>query len=406
MNDKSALLGQLKIDRGAAPESTRAWWPWLVGAALLVATLAAYFIFRPGAALQVKAVQARSLGGAAGAGSVLDASGYVVAQRQATVSSKVTGKVQELLVEEGQHVKQGQVLARLDDSNARAALQLAQAQLASARATLAQTGAQLKDAVRQAARNQELVAKGLVSRSLYDTSQANADALSAGVDAARSNVVVGERNVSLYRQQLDDYVVRAPFDGVITVKNAQQGEMISPLSAGGAGTRTGIGTLVDMDSLEVDVDVNENFIGRVQAGQPVVAKLNAYPEWEIPCKVIAVIPTADRSKATVKVRIGIDQKDPRILPDMGVRVSFLNDAAHQPAAAPKGVWVPADTVQVSGSDGVLFVIKGDKLERRAVKLGAQGSEGQQVLSGLTAGESVASGDLSKFTDGAKVKVAE
>jgi RND family efflux transporter MFP subunit len=406
MNDKSALLGQLKIDRGAAPETTRNWWPWLVALALLTATLVAYLIFRPGAALPVKAVQARALGGAAGAGSVLDASGYVVAQRQATVSSKVTGKVQALLVEEGQHVKQGQVLARLDDSNARAALQLAQAQLASSRATRAQTDAQLKDALRQAARNQELVAKGLVSRSLYDTSQANADALSAGVDAARSNVVVGERNVSLYHQQLDDYVVRAPFDGVITVKNAQQGEMISPLSAGGAGTRTGIGTLVDMDSLEVDVDVNENFIGRVQTGQPVVAKLNAYPEWEIPCKVIAVIPTADRSKATVKVRIGIDQKDPRILPDMGVRVSFLNDAAHQPAAAPKGVWVPADAVQISGSDGVLFVIRNDKLERRAVKLGAQGSEGQQVLSGLTAGESVASGDLSKFTDGAKVKVTE
>ena len=221
------------------------------------------------------------------------------------------------------------------------------------------------------------------------------------------NVTVAERNISVYQQQLDDTVVRAPFDGVITVKNAQQGEMISPLSAGGAGTRTGIGTLVDMDSLEVDVDVNENFIGRVEAGQPVTAKLNAYPDWEIPCKVIAVVPTADRSKATVKVRIAINKKDPRILPDMGVRVSFLSDTQHQPSEAPKGLWVPQDAVQAGeGDTGVLYVIRDNRLERRAVKLGGKTSDGQQVLSGLTAGENVAIGDLSKFSDGAKVKTAE
>jgi RND family efflux transporter MFP subunit len=423
MNDKTALLGQLKIDRNAAPTDPRPMWPWIAGAVLLAVIVVAYLVFRPGSALPVKAVPARTIGGATGGGSVLDASGYIVAQRQATVSSKVTGKVQDLLVEEGQPVKEGQVLARLDGSNARAALQLAQAQLGAARATLAQTDAQLRDAQRQAVRNKELVAKGLVSQSVYDTAQANADALAAGLEAAKSNVAVAERNITVYQQQLDDTVVRAPFAGVITVKNAQPGEMISPLSAGGAGTRTGIGTLVDMDSLEVDVDVNENFIGRVQAGQPVSAKLNAYPDWEIPCKVIAVIPTADRSKATVKVRIGINQKDPRILPDMGVRVSFLNDTEHKPADAPKGVWVPAEAVQVSGdaaqgcasaagagcagaASGVLFVIKNDKLERRAVKLGGQTSDGQQVLSGLVAGESVAVGDLGKFSDGAKVKVAE
>jgi RND family efflux transporter MFP subunit len=309
-------------------------------------------------------------------------------------------------VEEGQAVKEGQVLARIDDSNARAALQLAQAQLDASRATLAQANAQSKDATRQAARNKELVSKGFVGQSVYDSAQSNADAQAAGVEAAQGNVDVAQRNINVYRQQLDDTIVRAPFAGVITVKNAQQGEMISPLSAGGAGTRTGIGTLVDMESLEVNVDVNENFIGRVQPGQPVTAKLNAYPDWEIPCKVIAVIPTADRSKATVKVRIGINNKDPRILPDMGVRVSFLTDTTNKTAEAPKGLLVPENAVQVSGETGVLFVIKNDKLERRAVKIGGKSSDGLHVLSGLSAGDRVAVGDMSKFSDGAKVQITE
>ena len=406
MNDKTALLSQLKIDRNAAIVEPRPMWPWFAAAAVVALIVLAYWVLRPGNALEIKAVPARTASSATGSGSVLDASGYIVAQRQATVSSKVTGKVQALLVEEGQSVKEGQVLARLDDSNARAALQLALAQLDSARAGLAQANAQSKDATRQAVRNKELVTKGFVGQSVYDTAQSNAESQAAGVEAAQGNVAVAQRNISVYQQQLDDTVVRAPFAGVITVKNAQQGEMISPLSAGGAGTRTGIGTLVDMDSLEVEVDVNENFIGRVQPGQPVTAKLNAYPEWEIPCKVIAVIPTADRSKATVKVRIGINNKDPRILPDMGVRVSFLNDTASKTAETPKGLLVPESAVQVNGGTGVLFVVKNDKLERRAVKLGGKSSDGQQVLSGLSAGERVAVGDMSKFSDGAKVKIAE
>ncbi|MGH8457422.1 MAG: efflux RND transporter periplasmic adaptor subunit, partial [Stenotrophobium sp.] len=360
-----------------------------------------------------------------GNASVLDATGYVVAQREATVSSKVTGRVQALLIEEGQHVKQGDVLARLDDSNARAALRLAQAQLEAARANLAQAQAQAKDARRTLDRTRDLAAKKLVAQSALDTAQANDDALAAQVDAARGNVTVAERNIAVYQQQFDDTVVRAPFTGVITVKNAQQGEMISPLSAGGAGTRTGIGTLVDMDSLEIEVDVNENFINRVVPGQSVIAKLNAYPEWEIPCKVIAVIPTADRSKATVKVRIGIELKDPRILPDMGVRVSFLDKDQGGKPEAPKGVWIPAAAVQAGDSGdaaqgcasaagagcagaaaGVVYVVRDGRAERRAVKLGGPGPEGQQVIAGLAAGEQVIVGDLDKLKDGAKVQVAQ
>lgn len=407
MNDKSDLLGQLKINRNLKPDAPASRWPWLLAlVAVVAAAIAAYVLLRPASTPPVKLATAHTLTAGAADASLLDATGYVVARRQATVSSKVTGRVQDLLIEEGQHVKEGDVLARLDDSNARAALRLAQAQLEAARADQAQVQAQLKDAQHTLQRTRELTAKKLLSQSALDTAQANADSLAAQLDAARGNVVVAQRNIAVYQQQLDDTVVRAPFTGVITVKNAQQGEMISPLSAGGAGTRTGIGTLVDMDSLEIEVDVNENFINRVSVSQKVSAHLNAYPAWDIPCEVVAVIPTADRSKATVKVRVGIDVKDPRILPEMGVRVSFLSDDKQGKAEAPRGVWIPADAVQVNGDTGIVFVYKDGRIERRAVKLGGPGPEGQQVLAGLAAGEQVVSGgDLAQLKDGAQVEVA-
>lgn len=404
MNDKSALLGQLKIDRKPKPPRRDTPWKWILPPVALGLVAAGLFLLRPAPPPVVTVVTAR-VASNAGAGSVLDATGYVVARRQATVSSKSTGKVSEILIEEGQQVQAGQILARLDGSNARAALELAQSQLVSTRAGLAEVQAQLSDARRQYQRTQELTAKGMFSQAALDTAQANVETLAARLERVRSDGLVAERSVSVYRQQLDDTVVRAPFSGVITVKNAQPGEMISPLSAGGAGTRTGIGTLVDMDSLEIEVDVNENFINRVLPGQPVSARLNAYPDWAIPCEVVAVIPAADRSKATVKVRVGIQTKDARILPDMGVRVSFLNDNKAAPEA-PKGVWLPEDAVQAQGETGVVFVVSGDKLERRAVKLGGKGSDGLQVISGITASDKVVSGDLSKLSDGMVVKVAE
>ena len=403
MNDKSALLGQLKIDRSQVRARSPLPWKWILLVLTVALIVGSIFAFRAPPPPMVKVVTARAAAGGS-AGSVLDATGYVVARRQATVSAKTTGKVSEILIEEGQRVKAGDVLARLDGSNARAALALAESQLVSTRAGLAEVQAQLLDAQRQLKRTQELSAKGLLSQAALDTAQANVDTLAARLERVSSDGIVAERSVSVYRQQLDDTVVRAPFAGVITVKNAQPGEMISPLSAGGAGTRTGIGTLVDMESLEIEVDVNENFIVRVQPGQPVSARLNAYPDWIIPCTVVAVIPAADRSKATVKVRVGITNKDPRILPDMGVRVSFLNEA--KTGEAPKGVWIPEDALQVQGENGVVFVVSGDKLERRAVKLGGKGSDGQQVLSGLTASDKIVSGDLSKLSDGLVVKITQ
>lgn len=409
MDDKSALLGQLKINRDAAPERSGGGKWVLAGLALVAAAAGAFFLLRPAPAVAVRAaVAVAPAAGAASAASVLDASGYVIARRQATVSSKVTGKVTELLIEEGMPVTQGQVLARLDDSNARMQLLLSQSQLDASRAQLTEIRVQLADAERQLKRSQELHDRKLVADATLDNARASVEGLQARLESAQQNVQVAQRNVALYRQQLDDMVVRAPFAGVITVKNAQVGEMISPLSAGGAGTRTGIGTLVDMDSLEIEVDVNENFINRVQPGQRVEGTLNAYPDWKIPCTVIAVIPTADRSKATVKVRIGIQAKDPRIIPDMGVRVSFLPDAPGEGTAAeaPRGVLIPAEAVRDDGGAQVVFVIGDGVVERRAVGLGGERGGQVQVIAGLAAGERVALGDLGQLADGARVEVTE
>jgi RND family efflux transporter MFP subunit len=266
---------------------------------------------------------------------------------------------------------------------------------------------QLADAQRQLKRAKELHDRQLVSDQAVDSAQATADGLAARLDSAQQNVTVSERALSLYNRQLDDTIVRAPFSGMITVKNAQVGEMISPLSAGGAGTRTGIGTLVDMDSLEIEVDVNENFINRVKPGQPVEGVLNAYPDWKIPCSVIAVIPTADRSKATVKVRIKIEAKDSRVLPDMGVRVSFLTDENKDaPAEAPKGVLIPQDAVKDEGATKAVFLIHEDTVERRAVSLGAARGTQVNVLGGLQPGDRVAVGDLAKLKDGAKIEIQQ
>ena len=297
------------------------------------------------------------------------------------------------------------MVARLDDTNTRAELNQAMAQLASNRAALAEVKVNLANAERDLQRKKGLVAESLISVSDIDTAQTALDSYRAKLLTAERNVDYAQKTVEVSQRNEDDTVVRAPFAGVITVKAAQPGEIVSPFTAGGGFTRTGIGTVVDMDSLEVEVDVNENFINRVHPDQLARVRLNAYPDFEIPAYVIAVIPTADRAKATVKVRIGFKQKDPRILPEMGARVAFLSDAVSADAPAAKaGVSLPAEAVQVNGATGVVFLVRGDTVERRAVKLGASTSEGQTIIAGLNAGDRVAVGDLSKLQDGARIRI--
>ena len=329
MNTSPDLLNQLRIDRSAAPApqpANRALWWGIVGVVLLAGALLAWWFLRETPLPVATAVaRAEASGGAAAANSVLDASGYVTARRIATVSSKISGKVLEVYIEEGQRVEQGEVLARLEPTDADAQRRLSAAQLASARSDVVRAQAQLKLAEQTLVRSRDLAARRLVAAAALDQAQAERDALAAQLQSARDNAKVATEALALSDIGVDNTVVRAPFAGVVTVKAAQPGEIISPISGSGGFTRTGIGTIVDMESLEIQVDVNEAFIGRVKPRQKVEAVLNAYPDWRIPAEVIAIVPTADRSKATVKVRIAFKEKDERVVPDMGVRVAFLED---------------------------------------------------------------------------------
>ena len=415
MDDKNTLLNQLRIDRTieVSDGSTQRW--VLIGCSVvLVLALgfgAWWILSRPtGLAVQeavATAAPVSTSAGSSGGASMLDASGYVVARRSATVASKMIGRVVEVSIEEGQRVEKDQIIARLDDSNTRATLEQARAQLAQAQANLEAARTALADAQPIFKRNEQQIAAGVISAQSFDGARATYNAAQSdyavrvrAVDVARAGLAYAQRNQ-------DDTIVRAPFAGVVTVKAAQAGEIVSPSSAGGF-TRTGIGTIVDMDSLEVEVDVSENFINRVRPGQPATIKLNAYPDWEIPANVIAVIPTADRSKATVKVRVGFKEHDARILPEMGARVSFLSPpAANEPgsnAPAPLAVLIPADAVQANGDTGTVFVINGDAVERRVVRLGSRTPDGQLVLSGLATGAHVVTGNLAALSDGAKIHV--
>ncbi len=408
MNDTHTLLGQLKIDRGDDEEPPRRGWRWLLAALLVLLAAAAIIWMMRDTRVPVSVAVVSVAPGGPQAASLLDASGYVVARRRATVSAKVTGKLQELYIEEGQRVEAGEVIARLDDSNAQAALQEARARVAQAEASLA--------AARAAAANirpihERVVAQAeanIVSREALDNSKASFDAQQYALRVAEQTLAVARAGLLGAQRAADDTTVRAPFAGVITQKAAQPGEIVSPISAGGGFTRTGIGTLVDMDSLEIEVDVNENFINRVRSGQPASARLNAYPDWQIPAEVIAVIPTADRSKATVKVRVGFKQKDSKILPDMGVRVSFLSEPATATGSATPALGLPSAAVQAeAGADsGIVYVIEGERVARRSVRIGTRDGEQLTLLSGVAAGERVAIGDLARLADGVPVRIQQ
>ncbi len=345
MSNRSELLDQLKIDRTeTAPQGMR---PIavvaIVALAVVLGGLGTALFMRGGTSDEVAQASPaagqpeRTPAAAAIADDVpapapvpqddriLNASGYITARRIATVSSQITGLITDVSVEEGMIVEAGQVLARLDDALARVDLDLAEARLASQRAAIDSVRANLAEAERVYERARRLRSENLVSEAELTESDARVDSLSADLKRSEADIAVLELQIARQREQLSDHVITAPFAGVVTVKNAQTGEIVSPGSAGGGFTRTGICTIVDMDSLEIEVDVNEAFIGRVFSGQRVVANLDAYPDWDIPAAVIAIIPTADRAKATVKVRIGIEARDPRILPDMGVKVAFLRN---------------------------------------------------------------------------------
>jgi RND family efflux transporter MFP subunit len=405
MSDLKRDLDALRIEREPERPAAARWIIW-TGLIILLAAggLAGYRWLtreRP-VEVQVATVSARAAGTQA---AVLNASGYVVARRRATVSSKITGKVVEVDVEEGKNVVQGQVLAKLDDSTPRAALALAEAQAEAARRTLRENEVRLDQARLNEHRAAQLLKERIVSQSQLDDAKAEADSIDARIGALREQIRVAERQIEVQQTDLANYVIRAPFSGVAISKDAQPGEMVSPVSAGGGFTRTGISTIVDMHSLEIEVDVNESYISRVTPGQDVDAVLDAYPDWHIPARVITLVPTADRQKATVLVRLAFKQLDPRILPDMAIKVTFLREGdATATAAAQPTALVPRPAIKTVGEDNYAFVVRGDAVERRAVRLGGTDGDRVEVLAGLQSGDRVVLSPPPTLADGSRVIV--
>lgn len=411
--DNGDLLKELRIERahrddhdGGAPR-----WPWVVGIVIVLLALAggaAWWLLGTRAVVVQTAVAAAP-STASGSAAVLQATGYVTARRQATVSAQIIGTLTEVLIEEGDRVKKGQILARLEDSSQKAYLNSAKASEHAAEAQVGQVRAELTQAQRDQSRQNDLVARGLVSKQAAEQARTQVDTLRAQLNAQQSQVKAAQAQVVVAQVNYDYTIVRAPFDGVVTEKAAQVGEIIAPSAAGGGFTRTGVGTIVDMDSLEVDVDVNEAYIGRVKPHMPAEAVLDAYPDWRIPAHVIAIVPAADRGKATVKVRVALEKKDARIVPDMGVRVSFLEKKSAQSASAPapRGALVPASAIVQRGGKQVVFVVD-DGIARQHAVTPAQGTWGDLNLipDGLAVGTTVVDKPPAALEDGASVSVAK
>ncbi|MHA6205167.1 efflux RND transporter periplasmic adaptor subunit [Dyella soli] len=402
------LLKELRIEKHQREEHGHGpgRWPWIVGGVLLVLVLVGLggWLLTGHRALEVQTATAQSPAANAAAGAVLQATGYVTARRQATVSAQITGTLTQVLIEEGDHVKQGQIVARLDDSQYKAALEAARTQADAAHALVAQYQAQVTQNSRDAVRMEALADRGLVARQVAEQARTLVDSTRAQLLSQQRNAASAEAQVVEARVNYDYCVIRAPFDGVITTKDAQIGEIVSPFSAGGGFTRTGIGTVVDMDSLEVDVDVNEAYIGRVKPGMPADTVLDAYPDWKIPAHVIAIVPAADRGKATVKVRVALEHKDARIVPDMGVRVSFLESKQAQPSAqAPQGALVPSSAVVQRDGHAVVFVVSGGTAQQRTVAPAASNQGDLRLLpAGVQVGDTVVVSPPEALKDGSRV----
>ena len=397
--------GAHREDQGGGPPT----WVWGGLAGLVVLALAggaAWWFMAGNKAIAVQTTTVRANGQGPSADAVLQATGYVTARRMATVSAQMTGTLTEVLIDEGFKVRKGQVLARLDDTGLKAGLAAAEAQIRTAEANQGQLRAQLAQAQADERRQAELAASGMTTRQSREQASTAVKTVSAQLEAAQRQIELAQAQARQARVNFDYATVRAPFDGIVTARAAQVGEIISPLSAGGGFTRTGVGTIVDMDSLEVNVDVNEAYIAQVKADMPCEAVLDAYPDWKIPAHVVAVIPSADRGKATVKVRVALEQKDDRVVPDMGVRVSFLATKPKAEAKPVPGVLLPPEAVVERDGGPAVFVVQDNRAERRAVKLGGDVGKFRLATEGLKAGETVVVSPPAELKQGSTVSNKE
>ncbi|HKE32731.1 MAG TPA: efflux RND transporter periplasmic adaptor subunit [Candidatus Angelobacter sp.] len=400
-------LGSLKIDdrlRTTGKTGKRlGMFAALIGVLVIVGGLLAAFRSRKP---MVEVAAARPAGDVR-ADALLNASGYITPRRRATVAAKVTGQIKEIYAEEGLHVKAGQVLAILDCSQPEAALTSAKTERDATAASLADLEVQLANAERELQRAEGLRSAGVNSQQALDSARTTRDSLRSKIALTKEQTRAAEARIGMSQQDVINCTVRSPYDGIVVSKDAQRGEIVSPISAGGGFTRTGIATVVDMNSIEIEVDVNESYIARVTPGQKVIATLDAYPDWQIPATVRTVIPTADRQKATVKVRISFDKLDPRILPDMGVKVAFLSN--EPPAAKGKTeakALIPNSSVHSEEGKPVVFLVKEGKLERRAVSVGREHGSDIEVMAGVSPGDTVVVKSAEALKDGQAVEIKQ
>ncbi len=402
-------LGTLRIDERSRSSGTSGKRLRLFSAAfgVIVLVLGGLFAFKTHKPV-VEVATARPAEDATHPEALLNASGYVTPRRRATVAAKITGRVTAVYTDEGMRVRQGQVLATLDDSDARVRLLSARAERDAAAAAIQDLQVNLANAERELKRTEQLQGSGVQTQQALDQARTTVDSLKARIALTKEQVRAAEARIQVAQQDVDNATIRAPFEGLIVSKDAQVGEMVSPISAGGGFTRTGIATLVDMNSLEIEVDVNESYIARVKPAQRVVAKLDAYPDWEIPSKVRTVIPTADRQKATVKVRIAFDKLDPRILPDMGVKVAFLGEERPQAKGSVSDVkaMIPKGAVRTESGKPVVWLVRDNKLERRALSLGAEHGSDVEVLAGVSAGDKLVVRGPESLREGQAVEIKQ
>jgi RND family efflux transporter MFP subunit len=397
--DLSTLRIEDRARAGRGGKKFLRWFAVILGAILL---LLAVVVSVQSKTPAVQVAVAHTTTGAGERVALLNASGYVTPRRRATVAAKITARVTTMYADEGMRVQRGQVLALLDDSDARVRLQSAIADRNATSAALRDLEVNLANADRELRRTESLKTGGVSSQQALDLARTTADSYRAKISLTQEQVRAADARIQVARQDLDNCTVRSPFDGLVVSKDAQVGEMVSPVSAGGGFTRTGIATVVDMNSNEIEVDVNESYIARVIPGQPVTATLDAYPDWKIPCKVRTIIPTADRQKATVKVRISFDKLDPRILPDMGVKVAFLEDAPSASQPAQPQVVIPKSAVRDEGR--AVFVYKDGHVERRAIRAGGTRGEEQIILAGISDGDQVVVSGAEGLKDGSRVTI--
>jgi RND family efflux transporter MFP subunit len=358
-----------------------------------------------GAKPAVEVAVARKAAGPGAREALLNATGYVTPRRRATIAAKITGRVTGVFFDEGTHVHDGQLLATLDDADARRALEAAAADRDSAKAAIADYEVQLKNARILLYRTEQLQKAGVQPQEQLDNARTSVESLQAKIDLAKAQANAADARIREAQQAVDNCTIRAPFDGIVVSKDAQVGEMVSPISAGGGFTRTGIATIVDMNSNEIEVDVNEAYITRVKPGQQVTAILDAYPDWEIPSRVRTIIPSADRQKATVKVRISFVKLDPRILPDMGIKVTFLGDEpSKKEADGASATVIPQNAVRDENGKKTVYLVKGNKAERHAVTLGGSRGTDVEVIAGVTVGDTVVVTGPADLHDGESVQI--